>query len=189
MNKENETKSNEFEQIAETIEEKAEDTQQEEKVPEKKTRRSGKELLLDGRFRTDKPKRDKRIPIGSRNRLQFDTRPGFRRRFFNDVDDRIKQAEAGGYRVVTEVAEGGDKSAGADSQLASPVVKAVGGGISAVLMEIPEELYAEDQRKKQELVDKGEEDIVRSGTTQQGIKNGLAVTGDGSYGTGIQIQR
>ncbi len=182
-------KSNEFEQIAENIEEKVEDTTQEKKVPEKYTRKSGKELLLDGRFRTDKPNRNKRIPIGSRNRLQFDNRPGFARRIFNDVDDQIKQAEAGGWRVVIEVVEGGDKSAGADSQLASPVIKAVGGGINGVLMEIPEELYAEDQRKKQELVDRGEDDIKRSGTTQQGIKNGLTVTGDGSYGEGIRLQR
>jgi len=181
--------SNEFEKMADNIEGNVKDTQQTEKVPEKRTIKSGKELLLDGRFRTDKVKRNKRTPIGSRNKLSYNKRPGFKRRFFNDVDDRIKQAEAGGYRVVTEEVEGGDKSAGADSQQASPVVKAVGGGMKAVLMEIPEELYAEDQRKKQEEVNNGEADIVRNGTTQQGVKDGLTVLGDGSYGKGVQLKR
>ena len=180
-------KTNDFEEMAQNIEEKSEETQQEEKVPEKRTRRSGKELLVAGRFRTDKPKRDNRIPIANRNRLQFENRPGFARRIFNDVDDAIRQAEKGGWRVVLEKTEGGDKSAGADSQQGSPVIKAVGGGIDGVLMEIPEELYAEDQRKKQEEVDRGEDDIKRDGTTQRGVKNGLAVTGDGSYGKGVQL--
>lgn len=120
----------------------------------------------EGKYRTDEvDAKTKRVLIGTKDILKFPQRPGFVRRIVNDVDDRIKRFEAAGWRVVQETKEGGDTRVGAASQLASPVLRPVGGGTNAVLMELPEELYKEDQLKKQKIVDLSEESINRTGTT------------------------
>lgn len=187
---------NEFDIMADDISGKPEENTKEQKPeqkektkPEKTGKSSGKEKLLDGRYRTDSPTREGRKPIGSRNPLQFEKRTGFHRRVFNDQEDRIAQAEASGYRIVTEKTKGGDDGAGADSQQATPVVRSVGGGLKGVLMEIPEEFYNEDQRKKQEQVDITEADILRTGTTPDLMRKGQQVMGDGAYGDGLKIKR
>ncbi|KKN42615.1 hypothetical protein LCGC14_0711650 [marine sediment metagenome] len=163
--------------------------QKEETKPEKTAINPEKEELLDGRYRTDSPTRKGRKAIGGRNPLQFEKRPGFHRRVFNDTEDRIAQAEESGYRIVTEKTKGGDDRAGADSQQATPVVRSVGAGMKGVLMEEPEEFYNEDQRKKQEQVDIGEADILRTGTTPGLMQKGQQVMGDGAYGDGLKIKR
>lgn len=104
--------------------------------------------------RAESANRPKRTPLGLRNVLTAETRDGYVRRWFNDTDDRIERAKEAGYtEVIKSSAKVGDEMAGADSQMGSLVSKSVGGGMRAVLMEIPEEFYREDQEAKQERVD------------------------------------
>lgn len=110
--------------------------------------------------------RPKRTPLGIRNVLTAEQRPGFVRRWVNDVDDRLSRAKEAGYSPVLKPADTSDPRAGADSQMASAVAKSVGGGTRAVLMEIPEEFYREDQTAKQRAVDATESGLRR----QPGIK-------------------
>lgn len=111
-------------------------------------------------------KRPKRVPLGSRNVLTASNRPGFVRRWINDVDDRLERAAAAGYTSVLKPTETGDPKAGADSQMGTIVAKSVGGGMRAVLMEIPEEFYREDQEAKARRVDATEQGLKR----QPGVK-------------------
>jgi len=100
--------------------------------------------------RSNRPaNRPKRQPLASRDILTAPKRPGFVRRFVNDIDERVQTFEEAGYEIVREPTKVGDKRAGTETQLGSPVRKAVGGGVGAVLMEIPEEYYEEDQEAKE----------------------------------------
>lgn len=110
--------------------------------------------------------RPKRTPLGMRNVLTAEARPGYVRRWVNDVDDRLERAKAAGYAPVLTPTQVGDPRAGADSQMGSLVAKQVGGGTRAVLMEIPDEYYREDQEAKQARVNRTEEGLSR----QPGIK-------------------
>lgn len=107
----------------------------------------------------NKPNRPKRIPLGTRNVLTAPKRPGYVRRFVNDEADRVAQFEAAGYEIVREQVEVGDPKAGKASQLGKVVRPPVGSGTSAVLMEIKEEYYEEDQKAKQDRIDAGERDM------------------------------
>ena len=123
--------------------------------------------------------RPKRTPLGLRNVLQAAPREGYVRRYFNDVGDRLARAEAAGYTRVQSNADTSDPSMG-PSQLGSGTTKSVGGGINAVLMEIPREFYDEDQAAKQRVVDASE-----SGLQPKNIKGAQY---GGNYG-GIGITR
>lgn len=105
------------------------------------------------------PNRPKRIPLGTRNVLTAPKRPGYVRRFVNDEGDRVAQFEAAGYELVREKVEVGDPKAGKGSQVGSVVRPSVGAGASAVLMEIREEFFNEDQKAKQDRIDAGEKDM------------------------------
>ena len=105
------------------------------------------------------PNRPKRIPLGTRNVLTAEKKPGYVRRFVNDEGDRVAQFEAAGYEVVREKMDVGDPKAGQSSQLGNVVRPPVGAGTSAVLMEIKEEYYEEDQKAKQDRIDAGEKDM------------------------------
>ena len=100
--------------------------------------------------------RPKRTPIGTKNVLTAPQRKGFVRRFVNDTPDRIQQFEQAGYTKVIGDVPVGD---GEQEKLGSVVTKSVGSGINAVLMEIPEEFYTEDQQAKQREVDATEEQM------------------------------
>ncbi len=98
--------------------------------------------------------RPQRAPIGTGNRLTAKQRPGYHRRYVNDQDDRIARFEEAGYTVVLDTSE--DTSsvrAGSAAPVGSVVRKPVGGGTFAVLMEIPDEWYQEDQEAKARRVD------------------------------------
>lgn len=120
------------------------------------------ESNADGAKRTKRPKR---TPLGTRNVLIATERKGFVRRYVNDVDDRIERAKAAGYTPVTTHSDASDPRAGSDSRMGAISSKSVGGGVRAVLMEIPEKFYQEDQAAKQEQVDRSEEGLSR----QKGI--------------------
>lgn len=139
---------------------------------EEKAKRIEESRQVDGRTsragetKTGRAKRGKdRVPLHMRNRVVADKRPGFMRRFFNDVPGRIQAALDAGWDFVykdgTEVT--GDHSGTQEGgDLGSRVSKPGGGGIVMYLMEIPEELYREDQLAKQRLVDASESDMLPS---------------------------
>lgn len=100
-----------------------------------------------------------RVPLGvPRTKLAVPKRAGYERRWVNDDDKgRLQAAQEGGYTFVTDpnlkVGEdgGGDKT---DSRVSRIVGRAEGGKpLRAFLMEIPSELYQQDQASKQAALD------------------------------------
>lgn len=110
--------------------------------------------------------RPKRTPLGMRNVLAAEQRTGYVRRWVNDTEDRLERAQAAGYAPVLKPADAADPRAGSGSQIGSPVAKSVGGGVRAVLMEIPKEFYDEDKAAKNARIDRTEQGLSR----QPGIK-------------------
>ena len=89
------------------------------------------------------PARGPRVPLGAhRLRLEGEERPGFKRRYLNDVGSRIEQARNAGYTFVNDPKTGEPKK-----QLVGVLKE--GGGMYAYLMEIPIEFYNEDQDLKE----------------------------------------
>jgi hypothetical protein len=116
--------------------------------------------------------RPQRRPIGTGNVLTAAQRPGFVRRFVNDHDGRVERFLEAGYEIVRNpAADTSDPKAGKASNLGSPVRKSVGGGMHAVLMEIPADWYAEDQANKQREISDVEQSMRRPNV------------GDGQYGS------
>jgi len=90
--------------------------------------------------------RPQRTPLGRRSRLTAEKRPGYVRRWVNDVEDRLERFRAAGYDFVSSQDPSED---GKESRR----IKNVGGGAKAYLMEIDEKFYREDQATKQQDVD------------------------------------
>lgn len=115
----------------------------------------------------DKSKRPERVPLHKQKMLSAEKRPGYVRRWVNDVVDRIQQFEKAGWTpVVGESQNTSDKLAQTESQLGSVVRKIVNKDPNAashwaVLMEIPEDLYNQDQAEKQKENDRVEESYNR----------------------------
>jgi hypothetical protein len=102
----------------------------------------------------------RRIPLGQRKpKLAAPDRPGFKRRFINDMGSRLLDAHAGGWKHVLdqfgkpEVRGGGRSSEGA--------------GLKVYLMEIPLKFFDEDQLAKQESLDKVDRDIYAGKLNQE----------------------
>lgn len=131
---------------------------------------------IEGESRSE---RVERVPLHRQNIIQSSTREGYTRRLVNDVDDRIERFKKAGWCPV-EGETIGDPHAGDPSSMGSMTTKSVGGGIKAVLMEIPTKYYKEDQRDKLKKVDALEEAM------ETDIKNKL---GGSAIGEGIKIQR
>ena len=115
----------------------------------------------------------KRIPLGTRNILTAPKRPGFVRRFVNDKADRINAFKDAGWAAVKEEDfHVGDPKIGRASSMGSSANPHVGSGQRAVLMEISEKFYAEDQAGKQGKISQIENEMKRkSGSPGQ---DGLA---------------
>jgi hypothetical protein len=130
-------------------------------------------------LKTETKKRPKRIPLGTRNVLKYPKRPGYVRRVVNDVEDRIQRFKDAGYEIVQKKdLPSGDSRAGDASQMGMPVSKSVGNGVKAVLMEIPEEWYEEDQKAKQDKIKAAEAAMKQN---KGGVEGGY---GDLKIGTG-----
>ena len=119
--------------------------------------------------------RPKRVPVGTRNVLTVKVRdPAYEYRFVNDLEDRIQMFKEGGWEVVTEDSQIGDKSVSDSSQISSAQTKAVGNGITAVLMRIRKEWYDEDianqLKKVRRLHSELMEDARNKGLTNGTIK-------------------
>lgn len=128
-------------------------------------------MANDNRFNRPEENRPKRVPIHEqhRNVMTASQKPGFVRRWVNDVADasggsRIEKFKLAGYMVVEDEVKVGDTQVKNQNQTLGTGARKVvdSSGKTAVLMEIPKELYEEDQRAKQRQVDAQEADIVRT---------------------------
>src|SRR5262249_4748448 len=110
-------------------------------------------------------RRGKANPFGTHEqKLSYAPRPGYYRRWFNDVGTRITQALEGGYTHVV----GND-----GKNVMRPVgVAEHGGALIAYLLEIPKEWYDEDMAAQQAEVDKVEE-AMRRGVVPGGNTEGM----------------
>jgi|WetSurMetagenome_2_1015567.scaffolds.fasta_scaffold243649_1 hypothetical protein len=106
--------------------------------------------------------RPKRTPLHSRNKLTAQNRKGYVRRFVNDDEDRIREFEEAGWKIVRGDVPVGDKSIAREASMGSPVMKSVGGGKKAYLMETKEEWYAEDQDVKQKKIQETVNEMIRN---------------------------
>lgn len=98
-------------------------------------------------------------------------------RVVNDVDDRVALFKEMGWTVVdNDKVTVGERKVTTDSKLGSVVSHSVGGGVKGVLMEIPKELFEEDQKAKLREIDEDEAGI--RGQSSQ----------DGNYGK-VEISR
>ena len=127
----------------------------------------------------------RRIPVGQRDVLTAKKNPGFVRRFVNDEPGRIERFKDAGYNIVTDEAIG-DEALGAGSAIGSSANKHVGHGQRAVLMEIREDWYNEDQASKAAKV-KALEDTIQSDVDQEA--KGLTKQLGGKPLAGITISR
>lgn len=119
--------------------------------------------------RVEGGRRMERIPVGTRNRLSAPKNPGYVRRWVNNKPGRIQMFEQAGYKIVSDkdydpqnpgmvrVSDNLNKPA----IMGSSVVEEVGGGNKAVLMEIREDWYKEDQAAKARKIDQMEAQIKR----------------------------
>ena len=109
-----------------------------EKTKPKRGRPAKKKPLQDS-TPTDTPvgetRRKKRIPVGLRDQSKTPTREGFKRRWVDDVADRLTIFAEGSYTNVLD-SEG------------KPLTRRGGAGKIQYLMEIDEELYNSDQEVK-----------------------------------------
>ena len=108
----------------------------------------------------------KRIPIGRRDKLVFEERPGYVRRVVSDINkgQRVKMFQEAGWTIVQGHDVGGTEGAGSGTQVGSNVSQSVGGGITGILMEIPERYYKEDQKAKHDRINASEEQLFRKPT-------------------------
>lgn len=104
--------------------------------------------------------KNKRVPLGQRNKLKYPARPGFHRRVVNDTDDRIQQFKDAGYEPVRGEDLGGEPIAGDSTKLGSIVSKSVGNKVTGMLMEIPNKFYEEDQKAKQDRLAYAEKEMI-----------------------------
>lgn len=130
--------------------------------------------------RPDRSER-KRVPVGSRDVLNAPEREGYKRRFVNDEDGRIQAFLDAGYTIVEGKTQMGDKSAGDASQLGSVARKPVGGGTNAVLMEIKQDWFKEDQDAKEARLKEKEQGLLLDQNGRQPEQANL-------YGEGISIK-
>lgn len=111
--------------------------------------------------------RNKRVPLGvARSKLSVPERPGYMRRWVNDTEGRLMQAEQGGYQFATDqnLQIGQPDVDNVNRDLGARVSRVVdkSTGQKAYLMEIKQEFYAEDQAAKSKKI-RATEDQIRKG--------------------------
>jgi hypothetical protein len=131
--------------------------------------------------------RNKRVPLGvARSKLTVAGRPGYVRRWINDYDGRLQNAQEGGYEFVLNenVKQIGDQDIDNENRdLGARVSRVVDKttGQRAYLMEIKADFYEEDQRSK----------VAKVEETDRRIRKGKLEEVEESYipdqGRGIQI--
>lgn len=111
--------------------------------------------------------RSTRVPLGvARSKLSVPARPGYVRRWVNDTEGRLLQAQQGGYQYATDQSlqigspDVDNENRDLGARVSRVVDKAT--GQKAYLMEIKEEFYREDQAFKQKAV-KAKDDLIKNG--------------------------
>lgn len=107
---------------------------------------SGDDRLTDELGEDLGPGNIRRVPMGTRQlRLASEQRPGFYRRWLNDVPGRIERARRAGYAHVMD---------GQNKPISTPAgTGEQGGGMRAYLMELPIALRDEDLAEKGRIND------------------------------------
>lgn len=150
----------------------ARDVQQEPQVTDRGERPEGREEAAPRRVRK---------PMGTmEQKLAYPARPGYHRRWFNDVRNRIARAQEAGYEFVLENRDGREEKVSAlvgTNEDGSPM--------TAYLMEIRQEFYNEDQAAKQAAVDEIDAAIMR-GVRGQDAEQGRYYTP--SEGTSMRAE-
>lgn len=118
------------------------------------------------RVRETEESRPERIPLNEQRKSMLDVpkKPGFVRRWVNDDSRypgiRINNFLRAGWRVVEDsLSVGTEGVVNQNQSVGSGARKYVGGGVNAILMEIEERYYNEDQAAKAEALDKIEAQI------------------------------
>lgn len=116
--------------------------------------------------------RPQRRPFGSRSqKLAYDARPGYYRRWFNDTPGRIDDAKAAGYKIVKDAS---------GKEVARPVgVYDNGAAMLAYLMEIPQEWYDQDIAVQQKVLDEMDDAIRRGALQGKPGKDGVYIPAQG----------
>ncbi len=126
-------------------------------------------------------KRRRRASVGGHAmKLDAPARPGFKRRWFNDQNNRIAEAGELGYDHVTEQGIKTDDPSSRVSRIVG--TKANGEPLKSYLMETPDELYAEGVSEKE----------ARNAQVDTAIREGRDSTGSGDLTRGhgsIQVER
>jgi hypothetical protein len=132
--------------------------------------------------------RKDRVPVsGAKDILTVKNKdPNYEYRWVYDTPGRVERYKEGGYEVVTENLEIGQKQVGQETKLGSAITKRSGVG-TLVLMRIPKEWYDEDQAAKQERVD-ALEDSMRE-DVRRGQIPGSQEPGYTPDGGGLKISR
>lgn len=125
---------------------------------------------------TNRSARPKRVPIhGYKSKLDVKgLKPGMHGCWVNEPN--VERYLAAGYDFVNYDVVVGDRQVNAASQVGSRVSMAAGNGLTAYLMECPEEIYNEEMDEIARLADEKEQ-MMRQDSL-----------GDGSYGE-VKIQR
>jgi hypothetical protein len=123
----------------------------------------------------------RRTKITSRSVLTAPHRPGFVRRFVNDTPGNIKRRLDQGYEIVQDDVQIGDTGSLTDKGMGSVPQKVVDKttAMKAVLMEIPEDWYNEDQAEKAKVLKEREDQIKRQ--PQQEGQYGKVELGPNTY--------
>lgn len=126
-------------------------------------------------------KRRRRSSVGGHAlKLDAPARPGFVRRFFNDVGNRLAEAGELGYDFVEDAGIQTHDPSSRINRLAG--TQASGAPLKTYLMETPDELYAEGVAEKE----------ARNAEVDKAIREGHDSTGSGDLTRGhgsIQVER
>lgn len=119
----------------------------------------------------DEEGRSKRVPLGvARSKLSVPARQGYVRRWINDTEGRLANAESGGYEFVADekLQVGQQDIDNVNRDLGARTSRVVDKttGQKAYLMEIKEEFYKEDQATKIKAVEEVDARI-RTGKLEQ----------------------
>ncbi len=131
--------------------------------------------------------RSTRVPLGvARSKLSVPSRPGYVRRWINDTEGRLMNAEQGGYQYATDKLDtvGAPDIDNVNRDLGARTSRVVDKttGQKAYLMEIKEEFYAEDQEAKAAKV--AEKDrLIRTGKLDDDVERYIP-----DQGKGIRIE-
>jgi len=112
------------------------------------------------------PKRRRRASVGGHAmKLDAPTRPGFVRRFFNDMGNRLATALELGYEFVEDTGIKTDDPSSRINRLAG--TQPNGAPLKTYLMETPDELYAEGEAER-EAHNRQIDDAITAGVDSTG---------------------